>query len=235
MTLPPRIDAGARREALLVSPFFRQMRPAELDEIIGFATDRRVPRGATIFAKGDAGSSMMAVLAGRVRIGNVSAEGREVTLNVIGPGEIFGEIALLDGRPRSADATAMEDCLLLAVERRHFLPFLLRHDGLVERLLVVLCDRLRSTSLALEDIALYDLVARLARLILKLAADYGRPVAGGTRIDLRLSQRDLSNLIAASRETVNKQLRVWREDGTLDQQDGYIVVRNAEALRALVA
>lgn len=224
-----------KRDALLVSPFFRPMKPAELDEIIGFSSERRLSKGALIFAKGDPGDSMMAVIAGRVRIGAISADGREVTLNVIGPGEIFGEIALLDGKPRSADAVAVEDTLLLVVERRHFMPFLLRDNSLVERLLGVLCDRLRRTSMALEEIALLDLSVRLARVLLKLGNDYGRNIDGGTRIDLRLSQKDLANLVASSRESVNKQLQSWKRDNIVDQQDGRLILRDRTALAALAA
>lgn len=224
-----------KRDALLASPFFQHMRNEELDEVIGFAVERRVPRGTVIFSKGDEGSSMMAVLAGRVRISAVSADGKEVTLNVIGSGEIFGEIALLDGKPRSADATALEDSVLMVVERKNFLPFLLRNEALVERLLSVLCDRLRKTSLVLEEIALFDLPSRLARLLVKLSQDYGRPApGGGTRIDLKLSQRDLATLVASTRETVNKQLRGWREQGVVDQLAGYLVVRDAGALERMV-
>jgi CRP/FNR family transcriptional regulator, cyclic AMP receptor protein len=231
----PRIDIRMKRDALLSSPFFRAMRPEEIDAILGFAIERRFPRGATILNKGADGSNLMAVLAGRVRIGNVSAEGKEVTLNVIGPGEIFGEIALLDGKPRSADAVAVEDTTVLMVERRDFLPFLLRHDTLVERLLVVLCDRLRRTSGALEEIALFDLPARLARVLVKLADDYGRPdPAGGVRIGLKLSQRDLSTLVASSRESVNKQLRVWRTAAALDLRDGHLVLLRPQELQALM-
>jgi len=216
---PP--DSTARRDALVASPFFQAMQPEELDSILGFAIEQRYPRGSFIFGKGDPGSSMMAVLTGRVRISNISQEGKELTLNVIGPGEIFGEIALLDGKPRSADAVAIEDTVLMVVERRNFLPFVLRHEELVERLLIVLCDRLRRTSLALEEIALFELPARLARLLLKLADDYGRSLPGGAiRIDLKLSQRDLATLVASSRESVNKQLRTWRDGGTVDLRDG---------------
>ncbi len=224
-----------KRDSLLTSPFFQHMRDEELDEIIAFATERRIPKGTVIFTKGDAGTSMMAVLVGRVRVSAVSAEGREVTLNVIGPGEIFGEIALLDGKPRSADCTTLEDSTLMVVERRHFLPFLLKNEGLVDRLLGVLCDRLRRTSMALEEIALFDLQARLARLLVKLSEDYGRklPNDGGVRIDLKLSQRDLATLVASSRETVNKQLRGWREQGVVEQTAGYLVVKNSAALTRL--
>lgn len=223
-----------KRDALLGSAFFRQMRVSELDEILTLAVERRVGKGATIFEKGDAGSSLMAVLIGRVRIGTVSVDGKEVTLNVMGPGEIFGEIALLDGKPRSADAVALDDTTLLVVERRHFLPLLMRHEGLAERVLVVLCDRLRQTSLALEEIALADLPARLARVVCRLSEEYGRvrPI-GGVRIDFKLSQRDLASLVASTRESVNKQLRVWRDSGVVEMDGGYLVVMKPASLQAM--
>jgi CRP/FNR family transcriptional regulator, cyclic AMP receptor protein len=227
---PPR---DIKRAALRTSPLFQAMQPEELDAILGFATERRVRRGQMVVQRGETGSSMMAVLHGRVRISAVNADGKEITLNVINPGEVFGEIALLDGQPRSADAYAVEDTLLLVVERRHFLPFLTSNPALVSRLLTVLCDKLRSTSLALEQIALFDLETRLARLILKLAADYGRPSPDGTRIEMKLSQRDISNLVASSRESVNKQLALWRDSGVLTLEGGYIVVRRTEELQAV--
>jgi CRP-like cAMP-binding protein len=228
-----RLERDAKREALLASPLFAAMKPAELDEILKFATERRFRRGQMIFQRGDDGSSMMVVLRGRVRISTVSADGKEVTLNVINPGEVTGEIALLDGKPRSADGSAIEDTLLLVVERRHFVPFLRSNEDLYLRLLAVLCGRLRQTSLALEEIALFDLPVRLARVLLKLAGDYGRTTGNGTRIDLKLSQRDLSNLVAASRESVNKQLRLWRESGAVDMEDGFIVLRKPAELKRL--
>jgi CRP-like cAMP-binding protein len=229
-----KLEREAKRAALTASPLFQAMKPGELDEILKLSSEKAWPRGATIFQKGDEGSSMMAVLSGRVRISAVSSDGREVTLNVISPGEIFGEIALLDAKPRSADATAIEQTTLLVVERRQFLPFLRQNDDLYLRLLAVLCDRLRRTSLALEGIALFDLPARLARLLLKLAEDYGRPCAGGTRVDMKLSQRDLSTLVASSRESVNKQLRIWRDEGVVSLDAGYLVLRRPAALQELV-
>jgi CRP-like cAMP-binding protein len=228
-----RLERDTKRAALLVSPLFQAMQPAELDEILKFASERRVRRGQTIFQRGDEGSSLMAVLRGRVRISSFSGDGKEVTLNVINPGEIFGEIALLDGELRSADATAIEDTVLLVVERRHFVPFLRQNEDLFLRLLAVLCSRLRRTSTALEEIALFDLPIRLARVLLKLGQDYGRPNTLGTRIDLKLSQRDLSNLVASSRESVNKQLRMWRESGVVDMDDGFLVLRRPAELKRL--
>jgi CRP-like cAMP-binding protein len=216
------------------APLFQAMTAEELDAVLELATERRVRRGQTIFQKGDEGTSMMAVLSGRVRIGAVSAEGKEVTLNVINPGEVFGEIALLDGKPRSADAQATEETNLLVLERRVFLPFLAGNQDLVLRLLAVLCDRLRKTSVALEEIALFDLPARLARVLLKLSDDYGRATERGTRIDFKLSQRDLSNLVASTRESVNKQLRAWRDTNVVDLEGGYIVLLRPDRLVRLI-
>lgn len=229
-----RLDRDARRAALLSSPLFQAMKPEELAAVLQLASERRVTRGATIVQKGDEGSSMMAVLSGRVRVSVVSSEGKEITLNIIHPGEVFGEIALLDGKPRSADCTAIEETQLLVLERRHFLPFLIRNEDLYLRLLAVLCEKLRQTSMALEELALFGLPARLARILLKLAVDHGRPSKDGTRIDVRMSQRDLSNLVASSRESVNKQLRSWRDEGVVDLEDGYLIVRRPDMLRALV-
>ncbi len=228
------MERDARRAALLASPLFQAMKPEELDEILKFATERRFTRGATIFQQGDEGSSMMAVLRGRVRVTAVSGEGKEVTLNMIGAGGVFGELALLDGKPRSNDVGAVEDTELLVVERRHFVPYLLRNGDLYLRMLVVLCEKLRNTSMALEELALFELPARLARLLTKLANDYGRPGSAGIRIDLRVSQRDLANQVASSRETVNKQLRIWRDDGVVDIDAGYIVIRRLDELKALM-
>ena len=231
--LVARLDRNVKRAALQGSALFAAMREEELDEILKFATERRVRRGQMIFRRGDNGSSMVVVLRGRVRISSVSGDGKEVTLNVINPGEITGELALLDGKPRSADGTAIEDTLLLVVERRNFLPFLTQNQDLTLRLLAVLCERVRRTSMALEEIALFDLPGRLARVLLKLADDYGRKTPSGIRIDIKLSQRDLSNLVAASRESVNKQLRAWRESGWLEMEDSFIVLRQPAELHAL--
>ncbi len=231
--MPPRNLAAMKRDTLLASPFFQHMLPRELDELIAGSHELRASRGMVIFSKGDPGSSMMAVLAGHVRVGSVSQEGREVTLNLMGPGEVFGEIALLDGKPRSLDAVAADDSTLMVIERTIFLPFLMRHEGLVERLLVVLCERLRQTSIALEEIALFGLEARLARLLVKLGEDYGRATEDGIKITLKLSQRDFSTQVATSRESVNKQLQIWRKAGLITTEAGHLILRNPTALRAM--
>jgi CRP/FNR family transcriptional regulator, cyclic AMP receptor protein len=213
---------------------FAAVAPAERERILDLASERSVQRGQIIYQRGDLESSMMVVLRGSVRISTGSADGKEVMLNTIGPGEVPGEMALLDGQPRSADATAMEDCTLLVIERRQFLPFLQSKPDLMLRMLAVLCQRLRQTSDALGDMVLLDLPGRLIRLLLRLADDHGRVTPDGIRIDFKLSQRDIGTRVASSRESVNKQLRVWQDAGWLSLDHGYITLRQPARFRRLI-
>ncbi len=132
---------------------------------------------------------------------------------MLGPGETLGEMSPLDGESCSAYASAQEDCVLLVIERGQFLRMLRTNADLCLRLLAILTGRLRRSNAALEDIALLDLPARLGRLLLRLARDYGVPEGRGTRIEVKLSQKDLSTPVGSSREKVNKQLRQAARSG----------------------
>lgn len=226
-------DRVKQRLALLSFPLFAAVPAADQERILDLGSERAVRRGQLIFQRGDVESSMMAVLRGSVRISTGSADGKEVVFNTIRPGEVFGEIALLDGKPRSADATATEDSTLLVIERRHFLPFLLGNSEMVLRMLTVLCQRLRQTSEALGDMVMLDLPGRLARLLIRLADEHGTPTPQGTRIDFKLSQRDIGTRVASSRESVNKQLHQWVDAGWLLLDRGYITLRQPERFREL--
>jgi CRP-like cAMP-binding protein len=159
--------------------------------------------------KGDAAAGMFAVTRGRVRIVSNSAEGKEVILRVLEPGEIFGEIAMLDGGERTADAVAEGDTELMYVGRAEFMSFLEGNPRLCIDLLELVCGRLRSTSEQLEDFSFLDLRARLAKRLLQLAAEHGEETPEGTHIAMPLSQQTLAAMMGTSREAVNKQLRQW--------------------------
>lgn len=228
------IDPTYKRQLLARHFLFGAMSPKEIDAILAFSRERRLADGTVIFQKGEPGTSLMAVLRGRVRISAYSEDGKEVVLNLIDPGQIFGEIALLDGKERSADATALGDCLLLVIDRRDFVPFLERNPQVAVRLLEVLCDRVRKTSALVEDLVFLDLPGRLSRLLLKLGESYGKPTkAGALRIDLKLSQKDLGTLVATSRESVNKQLRAWQEEGLIAVERGVITILKPETMEDL--
>lgn len=227
------MDASARRQALTRTQIFQSLQPEELDAVLARAAVRRIVRGEVIRRRGDPGTGMVVIVSGRVRISLVSEDGREVTLTMLGPGEVLGEMTLLDGGECSADATAQEDCVLLTIERTQFLRLLRSNADLCLHLLTVLFQRLRRANAALEDMALLDLPTRLGRLLLRLSGDYGVAAPRGTRIEVKLSQKDLSSLAGASREKVNRQLRQWEEDGIIGKDAGRLLIMRPQALAPL--
>src|SRR6266436_1195436 len=124
-------------------PIFRELDQAALDQLCRYSKTRSVKRGTLVFSKGDPGNALFAVVKGTLKIGVTSADGREAVFNIVGPGELVGEIALLDGRERTADAVATSDCELLVIERREFLPFMQSQPLLAMKLIDLLCARLR--------------------------------------------------------------------------------------------
>jgi CRP-like cAMP-binding protein len=186
--------------------------------------------GDEIFAKGSPGNSLMAVLNGTVRISSVSDGGREIIFNLIHPGEIFGEIALLDGRERTADAIAMTDCELLVLHRRDFIPFIERRPDVCIKLIELLCHRLRRTSEQVEELSFSHLESRMAKALLRLAQESEHQTTPDAPIDLRITQRELGNMVGGSREHVNKQLQAWQKAGLIELGKGVIVIRNRSAL-----
>jgi CRP-like cAMP-binding protein len=213
----------------------KQLPPHDLERLAQLATTRKFDPGEAVFLKGDPGNAMMAVLSGRVRICAYSAGGREVVLNVISPGEVFGEIAMIDGGERTADAFAMENTDLLVLNRRDFMPFLERNPHVCVKLLEILCRRLRWTSEQLEDVNFLDLRSRLAKRILHLVDSQGEPVSNSRNVGVRISQHMLASMIGTSREAVNKQLRFWEEEGLIDVKRGSITVLKRDHLKRIVA
>jgi CRP/FNR family cyclic AMP-dependent transcriptional regulator len=173
------------------------------------------------------------VMSGNVQISVTSPGGKEMLLAVLHPGEVFGEIALLDGRERSADARAMTDCNIAIIDRADVLAFLEHHPEAWRGFVEILCARLRSTDDHLVEVALLHLPARLARTVLRSAnihSDADHPAATAA---VRLSQRELGNIVGASRERVNRWLQRWQRDGILRIDKGVIVILDAEALRGV--
>lgn len=220
-----------RRDALADHPLFRDLPPEAMTALLAHARVERRKARSVIFRQDSPGYGLMAVLSGRVRISSRAPNGREIVLNIINPGEVFGEIALLDGGQRTADATAMSACELLIIDRRDFVPFLRDHPDVAIHLLAVLCDRLRRTSEQVQDLLFLDVRSRLAKTLLRLAHTHGQPTAEGPRIDLKFSQRELGGLVGLTRESINKQLRDWQKRGVINVRDGMITLSNSAALQ----
>lgn len=217
-----------RREIFAQHAFFRGLAPQAIDELVARSRIERCRRGKTIFRRGSPGTAMMAVLRGGVKICTVSRSGKEAVLNVIGPGQVFGEIAVLDGGPRTADAVALAESDILVLDRRDFLPVVRAHPDLAQRLLQVLCARLRRTSEQLEDAFFLDMPARLAKVL--LAAHAAGP---GGMAQTQLTQRELGEMIGTARESVNKLLHAWQREGIVRILRGAIEIRRTEELQRL--
>ncbi len=212
----------------------RHLSPGELERLAQLVSTRHYEAGEKVFLKGDPGTAMMAVLSGRVRICSYSAEGREVVLNVMSPGEVFGEIALIDGGERTADAFSMEPTELLILSRRDFLPFLTSNPEVCIRLLEVMCRRLRWTTQQLEDLQFLDLRSRLAKRLLYLHDHHSEVVGADKQRRVRISQHLLANMIGTSREAVNKQLSEWRDQDLIKVGRGSIGILDRDRLVEIV-
>lgn len=206
---------------------------AELSDFLGFATIRRPARGEAVISAGDPGDSMMIVVEGTLKICVQSSSGREIILDYLGPGGIIGEIAVFDGKPRTADAIAAEPAELLVLQRRFILPFLERHPTAALRIIEMLCDKLRKTNALVQDGAAVPMGPKLARGVLRLMQDHGVREGGAVSIGFRISQTDLGNYVGLSRENVNRQLREWEEAGLLKISRGRISITDEDSIRKI--
>ena len=223
----------SQRQVLRRSALFARLGDQEIDAILAHARVARYAAGDQIVAKGDPGDSMMAVLNGRVSISAPSLDGRQVVLSVLRDGDVFGEIALLDGKERTADATALTDCEILIVPRRSLWSLLESRPDICIGLMLVLCERLRRTNEQVEDLAFLDLESRIAKVLLRLAEDSGASQTEAKPVAVRISQRALGELVGGSRESVNKHLHAWKQSGIVAIEKGAIVIRDMEALAEL--
>jgi CRP-like cAMP-binding protein len=202
-----------------------------LDQLVLHAVVRKAKKGTVIFRKGDAGSNLFVVSAGAVRISVPSEQGKDAVLNLIIPGEVFGEIAFLDGKQRAADAVAVENCELVVIERRDFMPLLQKYPEIATRLLEILCDRLRRTSEQVEDIVFFGIEVRLAKALLYL---YRHAAPGSPKHQIRITQREISEMIGASRESTNRVLRGWQRRKWLKVERASLTIIAPQALTALI-
>jgi CRP-like cAMP-binding protein len=225
-----RSSGSGKLSVLRQHPIFRELESDALDQLCRYAKPTTLKRGATIFSKGDPGSSLYAVISGTVKISVSSPDGRNAILNLISAGEIFGEVAVLDGRERTADATANTNCEILVIDRREFLPFVKSQPVLAMKFIELLCDRLRWTSDQVEQVILQDLPRRLASALLGLTEKQKVDSANRT---IAITQQEISEMVGMTRESINKQLRAWAAREWVRLEHGAIVLLNPEPLRGL--
>tara|TARA_Y100000588_G_scaffold147876_2_gene161778 strand:+ start:4286 stop:4963 length:678 start_codon:yes stop_codon:yes gene_type:complete len=210
-------------ELLKRVPLFEELSDGELDALSQVALLRTFPKDRVVIMAEEEGDSLFVIHDGQVKVSIVSEDGREVILSILGEGNFFGEMSLLDGHPRSANVTTTQETELLMVRRADFLRFIQKSPKTAIKLLSVLASRLRVTDRKIEGLALSDVTGRITQTLLQLADEQGVPTQEGVVIKDRPTHQDLANMSGTTRETVSRILR------RLENQ-GYIVPRGRDLL-----
>jgi CRP-like cAMP-binding protein len=211
------------RALLGKSKLFAGFEAEELDRFLAQARERKMRRGEVLLRAGDPGDSMMAILLGEVRIMLADAQGRDQMINTLGAGAVFGEMALFDGKPRSADVVAATNGRLLMIERGPVQALLANDARFAGRVIEILCGRLRDTLVQLDAMLFQDVATRLATSLLGFAQG-----AKPRRVDM--TQAALGQAVGASREIVNKRLRAWEAEGIVGLSPGRVLLLDEAAL-----
>ena len=204
---------------------------SDLGRVAAAATCARFGRNEKVFRRGESETDLMIMVSGRVKLSATSTDGQELLANIVERGHVLGEIAVIDGKPRSYDATALEESELLIVKRQDLIPFLEERPDICLRFMEALCERLRRSEALIQDAVFLNAGPRLARQLLRLAEIYGRKDGDAICIDLAVSQSDLASLVGMTRESINKQLCNWRRAGVIWFKGKNYKVLKLDALR----
>jgi CRP/FNR family cyclic AMP-dependent transcriptional regulator len=218
-------------EGLLArTPLFAALDAESAASLEATLTTRTLARGHVVFREGDDGDRLFVILDGKVKISRAAADGRENLLAVLGAAEMFGELSLFDPGPRTASATAVTAATLASLDHDDLRPLLIERPGVAVALLKTLAQRLRRTNEAMADLVFTDVPGRVAKALLDLAAKFGVPEDGATRVRHDLTQEELAQLVGASRETVNKALSEFAHRGWLRIEGRSVLLLDPERL-----
>lgn len=220
-----------KRTLLAGSSIFQGLEDRDLDALAEVTVTKRLKGREVLFHKGEMGSELYGVLSGRLRISAAGPDGKGMVFTYADPGEVLGEISLIDSHPRSATVEAAEASELMVLHRRVLMPFLKQHPEIAIQMAQVVAARLRRVSEQVEDAYLLSLPARLARKVIALARVYGKETPKGVTLEIPLAQQEIGELIGATRESVNKILRRWTENELVEVDQKIITIRNADGLQ----
>lgn len=214
-------------------PLFAELTGAELESLAKDLMPRHFRQGETIFHQGDPGQMLYLIQSGQVRIYVMGDEGQEMSVVLDGPGDIFGELAVIDGLPRSASVVALEDTIVLTLGRELFREHMRRSPQFALNFMKALSVRVRYSTQQVGSRTFLDVPRRLARKLLELAQEHGVADAEGVRINAALTQTDLASLIGATRESINKAMGSLRKRGFVVMKGNHIVIVDPDALREI--
>jgi len=217
--------------SLATVPFFAGLEPFALEHVAAGMRGRRFRRGEVIFHVGDPGDALFIIMSGEVKISLPSEDGDEAILTRLHQGDVFGELALLDGAPRSATATALGPVETVVLPRDRFRELIADEPAVRDALLASLAAELRRLTLHVEELHFLDIAGRLAACLVRLASDGGTVVgAGEIRLRTSLTQGDLAAMVGSTRQSVNKLLGQFTADGYVRMERDGIVVTDLEGL-----
>ena len=219
-----------KKELLREHFLLTHMSNADLENLVQHSTTMTYEQNKTVFKMGDNATSMMVVISGRVQISSPRLEDDKIVFATMHPGDVFGEIALIDGHERSADATALDHTELLILEREDFLGTLEHNPKLCINLLKVLCKRIRHTNELLEDFTILDLRKRLAKRLIYLNPSSGPNVPSSMGVSVRISAEELIAMMGVSHDAIIRQLNLWNNDGLVKLDDEWITILDKDQL-----
>lgn len=228
------IEHNHKRILLGESFLFNTLSTDELNELANQVKIKNAKPKQIIFHKSEPGKQMFIIADGKVSVSTYSEDGKELSFGILGKGELFGEIALFDNKERTATVTAIEATQLLVVEQTPFINFIKQNPEVAIKLLGAMAGRLRKTDQFYEDTTFRQLPGRLAKKLLALAENFGTDTGQGIEISIKLSQNDIGKMSGASRESVNKQMKIWENDGLIRFEKGYITIQQPNLLEGIV-
>jgi CRP/FNR family transcriptional regulator, cyclic AMP receptor protein len=221
----------AIRETLVKSELLRDLSPETVSQLASAARRRTYRRGEVIFHEGDAGDTLYVLESGTVKVVTDAESGNEALFSILGPGDCFGELSLIDGEPRSASVEALEAAECVILRRAEFMEVIRSHPPTMERLLMNLSARIRRITEMVADLAFLDLEGRLAKKLLQLADEHGQHVDGALEIELNLNQEELAAMVGATRSSVNRVLGWYEDQGAIERRGRRIAILDPDRLR----
>jgi len=212
-------------------PLFQSFRVEDQRHVSSLLRTQSLKKGDILFRKGDEGTAFYMIIRGGIKIVRTSRDGKEIILALLSNGDFFGEMALLDGLPRSADAVAIEPTQLYILNRKDFLSFMMHNENVLQSIIASLSLRLRRTDDFLEDACFMNISSRLAKKLVELAETRGYKEGDTAHIELHLTQKQLAGMIGATRESINKALRVLREKGLASVSEDTIRIHDLKRLK----